>query len=288
MVELGQPTYRLLKNIEGEYQFVHEVVPQPGQGEVLVKVAYSTFNPIDRYQYFLFKTEHVGSDGSGTVVQVGEGVDNSLIGKKVAFLLGAWAEYRLVKKDDLMVLDDSQDLSKAANAGINPVTAVGLLELAQERGAKAIIQTAASSQLGKQINKLFQKHGIQVINVVRREELVKQLKEEFGFEYALNQNSETFFQDLKLSIKRANINISGDEILFKDKSVRSFLIFHWLTTITQEHKERVFKQVADDLKEGGLIFGSNIVKEITLDQYLEGFDEQLKVSADGKILVKIQ
>jgi NADPH2:quinone reductase len=70
---------------------VTEEIPKPADGEVLVKVAYSTFNPVDRYQYYLFKTERVGSDGSGTIVALGNGVDPTLLNKKVAFIMAAWS-----------------------------------------------------------------------------------------------------------------------------------------------------------------------------------------------------
>lgn len=39
--------------------------------------------------------------------------------------------------------------------------------------------------------------NIPLINVVRREEQVKLLKEEYGAKYVLNSSSETFFEDIK-------------------------------------------------------------------------------------------
>ena len=83
------------------------------------------------------------------------------------------------KAYDVMILDDSQDLSQAANAIINPVTAVLQLDRAREYKATACVVNAASSQLGKQFLRLCQKEGIEVINIVRREEQVKQLKEDY-------------------------------------------------------------------------------------------------------------
>lgn len=84
--------------------------------------------------------------------------------------MGAWSQYKAAKVGDLVILDDSQDLSKAANAMINPMTAVGLCDIAKGKKATAVIQTAASSSLSKQVNRYFQKEGIKVINIVRRDE----------------------------------------------------------------------------------------------------------------------
>ena len=35
----------------------------------------------------------LGSDGCGTIISVGDEVNPSLIGKKVAFLYGAWSHF---------------------------------------------------------------------------------------------------------------------------------------------------------------------------------------------------
>ena len=74
---------------------MNEDIPKPNKGQVLIKVAYSTINPYDRNMYLINKEEGfvLGSDGCGTIISVGEEVDPSLIGKKVAFLRGAWSHF---------------------------------------------------------------------------------------------------------------------------------------------------------------------------------------------------
>ena len=47
--------------------------------------------------------------------------------------------------------------------------------------------TAAASALGKMMNRYFPKEGIEVINIVRRQEQVELLKEE-GAKYVLNSS----------------------------------------------------------------------------------------------------
>ena len=85
-------------------------------GHILVKVAYSTCNPYDYLVYngSLEDGTRLGSEGCGTVISVGEGVDNSLQNKKVAFTSsgGNWAQYKSLdaKISHFMVLEDSQDL----------------------------------------------------------------------------------------------------------------------------------------------------------------------------------
>jgi len=154
-------------------------------------------NPYDRHVFNERKQAKMGSDGSGTIFAAGEGVDPSLVGKKVSFCGEAWGKYRLSTTDLLLFLDDSQDLAKAANAFINPLTAIAQLHYAKRHGSKACISLAASSQLCKQFLRLAQQEGIETINIVRKEEQVKQLKEEYGAKYVLNQSLDSFADDLK-------------------------------------------------------------------------------------------
>ena len=64
-------------------------------------------NPVDKALTFVFKPERLGSDGSGTIVAVGNGVNQDLVGKKVAFTYEAWGEYKLDYPNKVVVLDDS-------------------------------------------------------------------------------------------------------------------------------------------------------------------------------------
>jgi NADPH2:quinone reductase len=141
----------------------------------LIKIAYSTINPYDKYLLATQKVDasRLGSDGSGTIVEVGEGVDQALVGKRVAFFGEGWGQYKVQDTEYLVFLDDSQDLSKAANACVNPLTACAQFDLTKKHGAKAAIITAASSQLAKQYLRLCQTEGIEVIAIVRRDEQVK-------------------------------------------------------------------------------------------------------------------
>lgn len=64
-------------------------MPKPDKGQVLIKVAYSTVNPLDNALYTKMGKEGdiLGSDGCGLIIEVGPDLNSSnLIGKKVAFL----------------------------------------------------------------------------------------------------------------------------------------------------------------------------------------------------------
>ena len=136
-------------------------VPMAGQGQAVIRVHYSTVNPYDRICYDKREEGFVlGCDGCGVVEAVGEGVAASLVGKKVAFLGGAWAKYTVKDADYLVQFPEDFDLKLAANTYVNPFTVTAMLDFSQKHGAKAVILTAASSQLSKMMNKHSKGHGI--------------------------------------------------------------------------------------------------------------------------------
>jgi len=85
---------------------------------------------------------------------------------------GSWASHAIVHTSCLIVLDDSQDLKYGAHAIVNPLTACHQLDVARKRKTKAVIVTAAASQLSKQFNRLVKDEGIVTINLVRKEEQI--------------------------------------------------------------------------------------------------------------------
>jgi NADPH2:quinone reductase len=86
----------------------------------------------------------------------------------------------------IIPLSDDIDLKKAANAWVNPLTALNQLEVAKRHGAKTCISLAATSQLCKQFYRLAVREGIEIINIVRRDEQIKLLQDELGAKYVLN------------------------------------------------------------------------------------------------------
>jgi NADPH:quinone reductase-like Zn-dependent oxidoreductase len=270
MVE--QSTYKVVKcNKDGVYSLMTEAIPKPDAGQVLIKIAYSTCNPYDAYLYYTKKEDGhtLGSDGCGTIVAVGEGVDAGLLNKKVAFFDGGWAQYKVADLNGLIFcLDDSQDLAKAASASVNPMTAIGQLDIVKKKGAKAVVVMTGASSLNKVFIKLCNKEGIEVINIVRKEEHIKMLKESYEAKHVLNSSSATFFDDLKVSFDKLKptvffeyvggelpgkifelmpvesdlvavsaltgtpVHVNTGNVMFMRKSVKGFVVYFWLYSLS--------------------------------------------------------
>lgn len=86
----------------------------------------------------------------------------------------------------LIFLEVGTDLAACSNAYVNPMTALGLKEISDKRKAKAVIYLAASSQLAKKFIRLAHLSSIEVICIVRRDEHIKDLKDNYNAEYVLN------------------------------------------------------------------------------------------------------
>src|SRR5437764_119468 len=103
-------------------QYVDVDTPQPGAGQVLVRLEAVGVNFIDVYHrtglYKLALPFIPGSEGAGVVEAVGEGVTTAKKDDRVAYCMvpGAYAEYAVVPQEKLVVLPESIDARTAAAA----------------------------------------------------------------------------------------------------------------------------------------------------------------------------
>jgi NADPH2:quinone reductase len=202
-------------------------VPSPGRGEVLVKVAFSPINPSDLATlkgHYGFKdpTPIVpGGEGAGEVVAAGPGfMANYFMGKKVACAGwgtggGVWSEY-VVKsvKGGVLPLNKSLSLEQGAMSIINPLTARAFINISKKGGHKTIVLTAAASALGQMVNNLRRNEGIQIINIVRRDQQVDLLKAQ-GADIVLNSNATGFEQRLHDACHQTNTHLAFDAVAGK-------------------------------------------------------------------------
>ena len=183
-------------------KFVEMDTPKPLKGEVLVKIQAAAINPSDiafiRGGYNINKTLPAipGFEGTGTIAEVGRGVDEKLVGKRVSFFSqddrgGTWAEFVCVKKHDCLFVLDELPVSQAACLFVNPLTAYALFDHVVRNGHSAIIQSAAMGQVGQFIRFFAKEKGMKMINLVRKAEHVDDLMKQ-GEEFVLNINDEGF------------------------------------------------------------------------------------------------
>ena len=153
----------------------------------------------------------VGNEGAGTVVEAGEGAE-ALIGKRVGMLGGAmYADYRTLKTRDVVALPDGASAADGASMFVNPLTALAFVETARNEGHKAIIHTAAASNLGQMLQRVCLADGVPLVNIVRSPKQADILRE-IGARYVLDSGDADFRAKLTDAIAETGATIAFDAI----------------------------------------------------------------------------
>lgn len=157
--------------------------PTPGAGEVLIRITLSAIHNHDlmtiqgRYGYVPELPYVPGTEATGVVEALGEGVENIQIGQRVAFSgQGLWSEYATANAAKLIPLPDAISDESAAQLIAMPLSTMVMLEELDVKEGDWIIQNGANGAVGKFVNQFAPKKGINVINLVRRESAVKDLE----------------------------------------------------------------------------------------------------------------
>ncbi|CAB3752680.1 NADH oxidase [Burkholderia sp. MSh2] len=153
----------------------------------------------------------VGNEGAGTVVAAGKNAA-ALQGKRIGMYGGAmYADYRKIGVDNVMVLPDDASAADGASMFINPLTALGFVETARREGHKAIVHTAAASNLGQMLQRICLADGIPLVNIVRSDEQVALLRG-IGATHVLNSKDEDFVARLTDAVAETGATLAFDAI----------------------------------------------------------------------------
>lgn len=153
----------------------------------------------------------VGNEGAGTVVAAGDSdMAQALIGKVVAVMGGGmYAQYRCVSAAMCMPLMPGHTAKDGASSFVNPLTALSFLETMRLEGHTALVHTAAASNLGQMLNKICIADGVDLVNIVRREEQAEILRG-IGAKYICDSSSDTFMADLTDAIHETGATLAFD------------------------------------------------------------------------------
>ncbi|WP_114520401.1 NADH oxidase [Altererythrobacter sp. ZODW24] len=174
-----------------------------------------------------------GNEGAGTVIAAGEDAQN-MIGQKVACVTGElFATHVMADARMCMPLGDLT-AEQGASAFVNPMTALGFVETARREGQKAIIHSAAASNLGQMLNKICQEDGFDLINIVRKQEQADILKG-LGAKYIVNSSDDDFMVQLMAAIEETGAYIGFDPIFGGTMVNTIFTAMEAVAVKTQEY-----------------------------------------------------
>ena len=153
----------------------------------------------------------VGNEGAGVVVQAGASPGaQALMGKTVAILGGAmYTQYRCIKAAQCLVLPPGTTPAEGASCFVNPLTALGMVETMRAEGHKALVHTAAASNLGQMLVKICVKDKVELVNIVRKPEQVDVLKK-VGATHVCVSSAPTFMDDLTEALVATGATVGFD------------------------------------------------------------------------------
>ncbi|GAB2982958.1 NADP-dependent oxidoreductase [Streptomyces pseudoechinosporeus] len=169
-------------------EIIETDVPEPAAGEVRIKVAAATLNPVDaKVRAGVFggagERHGLGGDVAGTVDAAGAAAGWSVGDEVVALVpsvgkpLGAHADYAIVDADAVSKAPTTVDAAHAATLPLNALTAAQALDQLDLQKGQELLVTGAAGAVGGYAVQLAAHRGISVTAVAREsdEQLVRSL-----------------------------------------------------------------------------------------------------------------
>jgi trans-2-enoyl-CoA reductase len=205
----------------------------PGPNEVVVRMYAAPINPADlnsiegKYPIKAPLPATPGMEGAGVVEKVGSAVRDLEIGTRVILphSYGTWREVAVIDATKLVTVPSDIDPIQAAMLKVNPITAWRMLrDFAPLMSGDWLIQNAANSGAGQCVIQIARELGYKTVNVVRRAELVDELRS-FGGDVVLvdgeNLRDEVAAATRGAPIRLALNAVGGDNALRVAKCLAS-------------------------------------------------------------------
>ena len=87
------------------------------------------------------------------------------------------------------------------------------------------------------------------------------------------------------NLSKQKTTFEPQEFHWADKQIVGLMMFRWVSSMDYPERRKWFDYVAEDLHKGGAIFGSQIVKEVPLEEWESAIEESEKVASEGKYLI---
>jgi mitochondrial enoyl-[acyl-carrier protein] reductase / trans-2-enoyl-CoA reductase len=299
--------------------------PRPGPEEVVVAMQAAPINPADlnaiegKYPGKREVPAVPGFEGSGIISEVGTNISNAAVGSLVILPhdIGTWREACAVRASDLVLVPPEIDPVQAAMLKINPLTAWQLLHAYVElKSGDWIIQNAANSAAGRAVIQIARAFGYKTVNVVRRKELIDELRNEGGDVVLLDD------ENLRENVKsatggaaiRLGLNAVGGEsalrlmnclaasgtlvsfgamslqplkiptglLIFKDLRFRGIWINKWYDQATPDERMAAFNPLFDMAKRG--LLRTKVEKSYPLSEAKTALEHAGRGQRSGKII----
>lgn len=160
-------------------------LPTLQPNDVVVRMRAAPINPADlnsiegKYPIKAPLPATPGMEGAGVVIEVGATVRDLKVGAQVILphSFGTWREMAIIAAEKLVAAPVEIDPIQAAMLKVNPITAWRMIhDFVSLRPGDWLIQNAANSGAGQCVIQIARELGYKTVNVVRRAELVDELR----------------------------------------------------------------------------------------------------------------
>ena len=303
--------------------------PRPAADEAVVKMYAAPINPADLNQIegkYPVRPElpaTPGFEGAGVIVELGAGVKALTSGALVILPhnVGTWRDAVAVKAGELVVVPDGIQPVQAAMLKINPLTAWRLLhDYVDLQKGDWLIQNAANSAAGRDVIKIAHELGYKTVNVVRRAELVDELRAEGGDVVLVdgdNLREEVKSATGSGSIRLGLNSVGGDSalrlanclapggtlvsfgamslqplkiptglLIFKDLRFRGIWINKWYDNATPSERMETFRSLFDMVQRG--LLKTKVEKAYPLSEVKAAVAHAAQGKRSGKIILEFE
>jgi trans-2-enoyl-CoA reductase len=299
--------------------------PTPDPGAAVVKVRAAPINPADlnqiegKYPVRAELPATPGFEGAGVVAEVGANVTNVAVGDLVILPhnVGTWRDAIAVKAENLVVVPAGIEPLNAAMLKINPMTAWRLLhDYVDLKKGDWVMQNAANSAAGRAVIQIAHELGYKTVNVVRRAELIDELRAEGG--HVVLVDGENLREEVKPAVNGAPIRLGFNAVgggsalrlanclapdstlvtfgamslqplkipngllIFKDLRFRGIWINKWYDNATKEQRMEAFRPLFEMAKRG--LLKTKVEKAYPLSEAKVAVAHAAQGKRSGKII----
>jgi NADPH-dependent curcumin reductase CurA len=191
---------------ESDFEWREETVPTPGESELLVHNLYLSLDPTNRgwmnETATYLRPVAIGEVMRGITLGVVEQSRHAQFpeGALVQGTLG-WQDYALSNGTGLTLLPNDPSIPLSAYLGlygiIGPTAYFGLLDIGKPRAGETLVVSAAAGAVGSLVGQIGKIKGCRVVGIAGSEEKCRWIKDELGFDAAINYKTEPVRATLK-------------------------------------------------------------------------------------------
>ncbi len=189
----------------GNFELAKSPIPEPGEGEVLMRILYLSLDPYMRGRMSAAKSyakpAAVGQPMvGGTVGEIVKSRNPKYSAGDIVAGYGGWQEYALSNGTGLRKLDPAAaSVSTALGVlGMPGMTAyVGLLEIGQPKPGETVAVAAASGAVGSVVGQIAKIKGARAVGIAGGAEKCRFVTQELGFDACVDHRASDLAQRLE-------------------------------------------------------------------------------------------